>query len=230
MDHSPFDKRRYPVVSATQGYGEWAASYEETVAAGLDEPLLARVRAVDWAKTNAAVDLACGTGRTGAWLARNGVGAIDGVDATAGMLEIAKRKSIYRRLLCADVAATGLPASSYDLCTMSLADEHLGELAPVYREASRLLVPGAMFVLIGYHPFFLMNGMPTHYHRAGGEAVTIQSYVHLFSEHFDAARAAGLAPADFKECVIDEEWLKAKPKWRPFLHWPVSFALTWRRS
>jgi SAM-dependent methyltransferase len=113
---------------------------------------------------------------------------------------------------------------------MSLADEHLAELGPVYREAARLLRRGGVFLLIGYHPFFLMNGMPTHYHRPGGEAVTIRSYVHLFSEHFAAAREAGLVPADFLECTIDEDWLRTKPKWRKYLHWPVSFALTWRRA
>ena len=230
MDHSPFDKRRYPIVSAPQGYGEWAATYEETVASGLDEPLLRRLAASDWIRAEAAVDLACGTGRTGVWLARNGARAIDGVDVTKEMLAVAEKKNVYRRLLAGDVAATGLPQASYDLCTMSLADEHLAELAPVYREAARLLKAGGTFLLLGYHPFFLMNGMPTHYHRAGGEAVTIQSHVHLFSEHFAAARAAGLTQADFMECTIDEEWLKTKPKWRQYLHWPVSFALVWRRG
>ncbi len=66
-----------------------------------------------------------------------------------------------------------------------------------------------------YHPFFLMQGLPTHYHRReDSEAVTIQSYVDLFSEHFEAARKAGLALAEFRECVIDEQWLSTKPKWR----------------
>ena len=40
MDASHFDKRRYPVVDAATGYGEWAISYEDTVATGLDRPLL----------------------------------------------------------------------------------------------------------------------------------------------------------------------------------------------
>lgn len=111
-----------------------------------------------------------------------------------------------------------------------LADEHLAELAPVYKEAARLLVAEGQFVLVGYHPFFLMQGVPTHYHRGDGQAVTIESYVHLFSEHFDAARTADLAVGEFKERVIDEEWLATKPKWRTYLHWPVSFALVWRRN
>ena len=43
MDASFFDRRDYPTADAARGYGEWAATYEETVAVGLDAPLLARL-------------------------------------------------------------------------------------------------------------------------------------------------------------------------------------------
>ncbi|MCW5745615.1 MAG: class I SAM-dependent methyltransferase [Alphaproteobacteria bacterium] len=230
MDAALFDKRRYPVVGAAAGYGEWAESYEATVAVGLDTPLLEALTSIRWDDVGSAADLACGTGRTGAWLAAHGVRAIDGVDITPQMLAGAAAKRVFRLLQVGDVAATPLPTAAYQLCTMVLADEHLAELGPVYREAARLLVGGGHFMLLGYHPFFLMNGLPTHYHRAGGEAITIRSYVHLFSEHHDAARACGLSLVEFRECVIDEAWLKTKPKWRPFLNWPVSFVLVWRRD
>src|SRR5262245_4699352 len=39
MDAEIFDKRGYPLAAAAAGYGEWADSYEDTVAAGLDQPL-----------------------------------------------------------------------------------------------------------------------------------------------------------------------------------------------
>src|SRR5258708_2162650 len=81
----------------------------------------------------------------------------------------------------------------------------------------------------GCHRCFLMNGAPTHCHRADGAAVTIQSYVHLFSEHYQAGNKAGLTLLEFQERGIDEDWLLSKPKWRECLHWPVSFALVWRR-
>jgi SAM-dependent methyltransferase len=229
MEFSPFDKRNYPVVSARTGYGEWAASYEDTIAYGLDEALLPRLRHIRWQDVAQAADLACGTGRTGTWLTGRGVAAIDGIDLTPEMLEIARTKAVHRSLRQADVAATGLAAASYDLCTLVLADEHLATLAPVYCEAARLLRSDGSFLLLGYHPFFLMNGVPTHFHRASGEAVTIQSYVHLFSEHHAAGRDAGLALVEFQECLIDEEWLRTKPKWRQYLKWPVSFALVWRK-
>lgn len=230
MDFTPFDKRGYPVTTATEGYGEWAATYEETVAYGLDEWLLPRIGAVDWKTAGQAVDLACGTGRTGVWLRGQGVSAIDGVDITPQMLDVARAKAVYRSLTQGDISATGLPARSYDLASMTLADEHQPDLRPVYREVARLLKPGGVFVLVGYHPFFLMNGLPTHFHRADGEAVTIQSYVHLFSHHHDAGLKAGLSLAEFQECVIDEDWLATKPKWRKHLGWPVSFSLVWRKD
>ena len=156
---------------------------------------------------------------------------IHGVDLTPQMMEQASAKQVYQELHVADVASTPLPSSIYDLCMLVLADEHLAELLPAYHEAARLLTPRGNFVLIGYHPFFLMQGLPTHYHRASNhEAVTIQSYVHLFSEHFRAAQNAGLNIVEFREWVIDEEWLTTKPKWRDFLNWPVSFALVCTRA
>jgi SAM-dependent methyltransferase len=230
MDSSSFDKRRYPVVAPRAGYGEWAATYEETVAVGLDEPLLAIPGLVPWVEVCVAADLACGTGRTGAFLSRQGIATIDGVDITPEMLAVAETKRVYRSLSVADVAATGLESAAYDLVTLSLADEHIAALGPVYVEAARLLTPGGRFLLIGYHPFFIMNGMPTHFHRADGEAVTIETHIHLFADHFAAGRTAGLSLIEFKECVIDEAWLKTKPKWRTFLNWPVSFAMVWRNE
>jgi hypothetical protein len=146
------------------------------------------------------------------------------------MLNIAKTKSVYRHLQVADVAATALRSSNYQLCTMVLADEHLAELTAVYREVARLLSAHGTFILIGYHPFFLMNGVPTHFHRAEGEAVAIESHVHLFSDHFQAGTEAGLLLIECRECLIDEHWLLAKPKWRKYLNWPVSFGIVWRRT
>jgi SAM-dependent methyltransferase len=230
MDFSRYDKRGYATVNARIGYREWSEHYEATVAPGLDRPLLDDLSSLNWASLTTAVDLACGTGRTGVWLAQHGVRCIDGVDITPEMLKLAKTKRAYRHLHLAEVAATALRSSKYELSTMVLADEHLVELKPVYREAARLLCHQGNFVLVGYHPFFLMNGVPTHYHRSDGEAVTIESHIHLFSEHFEAGTEAGLILVEFRECVIDERWLLTKPKWRDYLNWPVSFALVWRRG
>jgi len=42
-----------------------------------------------------ALDMGCGTGMVGASLKARGVGEIIGVDASAGMIEVAKQKNCY---------------------------------------------------------------------------------------------------------------------------------------
>src|SRR5262245_2247613 len=78
VDSRLFDKRGYPIVGAAHGYGKWAETYEATVAEGLDRPLLERIRSIDWPSVGRAADLACGSGRTGAWLKSRGVQHLDG--------------------------------------------------------------------------------------------------------------------------------------------------------
>jgi SAM-dependent methyltransferase len=152
------------------------------------------------------------------------------VDFTEAMLEGARGKGVYDKLTLADVAATGLDGSACDLATMVLADEHLADLRPVYREVARLLASGGRFVLVGYHPFFLVQGIPTHFDRPSGDSVAIESHVHLTSDHVAAGLGAGLRLVEMIEGVVDEDWLAAKPKWQKHLHRPVSFAIVWAKD
>jgi ubiquinone/menaquinone biosynthesis C-methylase UbiE len=230
MEHRIYDKRNYPIVDVPQGYGEWVRTYEQTVQDEMDIGLLERLKSIDWSVPRHVVDLACGTGRIGAWVKARCAATIDGVDITSEMLEVARRKSVYRLLCLADVSATGFAAGSYDLCVQSLADEHLADLRPLYSEAARVTKPGGAFVLVGYHPHFLMAGMPTHYDRASGESVTIRSYVHLLSDHVKAARAVHWSLEEMDEGLIDDAWLRKKPKWKPYLGLPISFVMVWRRA
>jgi SAM-dependent methyltransferase len=227
VDHAIFDKRRYPIVEVPEGYGEWVRTYEQTVHDEMDLRLLERLRTVDWSAPRDVLDLACGTGRVGVWLKGRCPAAVDGIDLTPGMLEIARHRGRYRTLAVADVSNTGLPAVTYDLCIQSLADEHLPDLQPLYREVARVTRRGGTFVLVGFHPYFLMTGMPTHFERVTGEPVTIRSYVHLPSDHVKAAHAAGWQLRELEEGLIDDAWLRKKPKWAGYLGWPVSFAMVW---
>jgi len=228
-DFAPFDRRGYRTVDVRSGYGEWVDTYEQTVEDAMDLELLERLRQVDWAGEIA--DLGCGTGRTGSWLAERGVTAIDGVDLTPEMLARARERGVYRELVEADVGASGLADDAYDLVVTSLVDEHLADLRPLYAEAARIAKPGAAYVLVGYHPQFIMSsGMPTHYDSASGEPVAIETHLHLFSEHVRAAAAAGLALAEAEERVIDDAWLSLKPKWESLRGVPIAFAFVWRPS
>jgi SAM-dependent methyltransferase len=227
-DFAPFDARGYRTVDVRSGYGEWVATYEQTVEDAMDIELLEALESVRW--EGEVADLGCGTGRTGAWLAERGVEAIDGVDLTPEMLAVARERGVHRKLVEADVTATGLDDEHYDLVVTSLVDEHLADLRPLYAEAYRLAKPGATYVLIGYHPHFIMaTGMPTHYDTEAGESVAIETHLHLLSDHTAAALTAGWELAELKERVIDDVWVELKPKWDRLRGQPVTFAFAWRR-
>ncbi|MFI9406571.1 class I SAM-dependent DNA methyltransferase [Nocardia sp. NPDC052316] len=225
-----YDRRNYRTVDVATGYDGWAPTYEQTVMDEMDLALLARLRRPEWSLVRRAADLGCGTGRTGAWLRAQGVSHIDGVDVSAGMLERAAARGAHTTLTQADVRATGLPDGSYDLVIASLIDEHLPELAPFYAEAWRLAAPGALCVLVSFHPQFMMTtGMPTHYTPQGGEPVAISTNLHLLSEHVTAALDAGWVLAELTETLIDDTWLAAKPKWRDLRGQPFTMATVWSR-
>jgi SAM-dependent methyltransferase len=228
---SDFDARGYRTVDVRSGYAEWVPTYERTVQDAMDIALLEALASVPWATLRTAADLGCGTGRTGAWLRGRGVAAIDGVDLTAEMLAVARERGVYRRLVEADVAATGLEASAYDLVIACLVDEHLPDLRPLYREAWRLARSEGLFVLAGFHPHFIMAfGVPTHFDSASGEPVAIETHVHLLSEHVAAALDADWALVEMRERVIDDGWLEVKPQWERYREHPVSFAFVWRKA
>ena len=230
QDFALFDVRNYETLPVREGYREWVATYEDTVLDEMDLCLLDGLRSMDWAEVRRAVDLACGTGRIGAWLDERGVAEIDGVDITPEMLERARHKEVYGSLRCADVSETGLPDASYDLAIQVLADEHLPDLRPLYREAARLTGRDGRFVIVGYHPHFLMSGIPTHFDRPSGESVAIASFVHQFSEHVQAASDAGWTLLELNERLVDDDWIAHKPKWERYRHRPVSYVMVWRPS
>ena len=229
-DFSTFDTRHYRTVDVATGYDGWSTTYEDSVLDAMDLDLLDALTVPDWGVVERAVDLGCGTGRTGAWLRERGVAHVDGVDLSAGMLAPAEKRGAHTTLTRGDVRASGLPGGSYDLAIASLIDEHLPGLDPLYAEAWRLTRPGGYFVLVAYHPQFMMvSGMPTHFTDASGEDVAITTHVHHIGDHVRAALGAGWRMAALEEAVVDEGWVAAKPKWERFRGHPISAAFVWTR-
>ncbi len=227
LDFSRYDTRHYVTVPVRDGYAAWSRSYDAQMDGNLDLYLLERVTGIDWSTTRSAVDLACGTGRIGAWLAERGVEAIDGIDLTPEMLALATRRGVYRTLLEEDMSATSLPGGAADVVVSCLAIGHAPELGPAYREADRLLRSGGRFVLIGYHPYFLLAGVPTHFHDEDHEPVAIRNHIHLISDHVGAGIAQHWVLAEMHERIVDEAWVSRAPSWRRHLNKPASFAMVW---
>jgi hypothetical protein len=74
----------------------------------------------------------------------------------------------------------------------------------------------------------MKSGMPTHFDGPDGTPVAIETHVHLFSEHVQAALASGWSLAEMHEQLVDERWIALKPSWAPLRDVPISFAAVWR--
>jgi len=229
MEYSSFDIRKYPVLPVREGYKEWSSTYEQTVQDEMDLRLLSRITRINWKRIKRAIDFACGTGRIGAWLKTQGVDQIDGIDITSEMLSQAAEKNVYTSLLNSDILNSGIQQGSYDLCIQVLADEHMPDISLLYAEAARIITNNGYFVIVGYHPFFLMNGLITHFHKENGDPLAIESYVHLFSDHIKAAFNSSFVLLEMEEGIVDDDWLQKKPKWEKYKNWPVSFLFVWKK-
>jgi SAM-dependent methyltransferase len=224
---SEYDARNYPTVDVLEGYRRWAARYDEMMSGDIDLRLLDSLEQVVWTVARA-VDLACGTGRIGSYLASKGAARIEGVDLSPEMLERARQRGVYASLECADICRTSLPSGCADLVVNVLAIEHLPSLAPFYAECARLIAPAAQLVVLGYHPHFLLNGIPTHFRELDGTDLAIENHVHLFSDHVSAARACGFELVESRELVVDAEMIARLRTWQRHQGKPASFALVWR--
>jgi SAM-dependent methyltransferase len=225
-----YDSRGYRTVDVAAGYAAWAPFYDATMDDRLDLPLLRMLTSVDWSRIGAAVDLACGTGRVGEWLRTRGVRRIDGLDAAQAMLDRAAAKGIYDRLVCADAVNSGLHGGEYDLAISSFAVCHLVDLSAFYIEAARLTRPSGKVVLVDYHPFMLLKGVPTHFNAPTGEPIAIANVIHVFGDHVQAGRHACLVLLELREQLVDAEWVGQNPRMANHVGHPVSFAMVWARD
>jgi SAM-dependent methyltransferase len=230
LDFSKYDMRHYETVSVLEGYGRWSKNYDAYFDDALDRELFERITCIDWKSIRSAVDLGCGTGRTGAWLRLQGVGAVDGVDITPEMMVRAKNRGVYRRLQNEDIRRTSLAAHDYDLAINSLSAEHLPALSPLFEEAERLVCSNGYLVILGYHPHFQLRGIPTHFDDADSNvSVAIDNYIHLLSD-FVKTGAAGWTLIWLDEQVVHPEWVARSPGMAKHLGHPVSFLGVWRKA
>jgi len=141
------------VVPVVEGYGRWAAVYDD-----VPNPLLAREERhllpllVDL-QNKRVLDLACGTGRWLAKLLAQGIKSGVGIDCSVAMLRVAGNKSAITGRL-AQAIGDKLPFRSvvFDLAICSFALGHIRDLRSMVRELARVTKPGADVFVSDLHP------------------------------------------------------------------------------
>lgn len=132
-------------------YDDWAPTYDADLTGGTQGYVAPSVTAdavVAAAGPGGEVlDAGCGTGLVGVALRERGVGTVDGIDLSPGMLAQARATGAYRELREADLtAALELPDGRYDVvvCVGTLTHAHVGPSA--IGEFARVIRPGGYLV------------------------------------------------------------------------------------
>lgn len=101
------------------------------------------------------LDVGCGAGPLTGWLVDHGAAAVTGMDASARMLDLARRRVGDRaRLVLAGLEEplAFQPDGSVDLVVASLVLHYVRDWEPVFHEFRRVLVPGGKVVFSTHHP------------------------------------------------------------------------------
>ncbi|GAB3142149.1 GrpB family protein [Amycolatopsis stemonae] len=167
------------------------------------------------------LDVGCAAGHLSALLAERGADVL-GVDASAGMVAVARRKfGDVARFEQADVSRPlDLPDGSIDVITASLVLHYVKDWAPMLAEFRRVLEPGGALVFSVHHPgedwrwfekenYFELELLEDEF--PPGQRVRF--YRRPLSWMFQAVRDAGFAVDSLVEPMPVPEADEADPKW-----------------
>ena len=141
--HGPDGRARY------DGWAEWYDSYLQRP---LYSDVLGHLRRLVGAGEGVCVDAGCGTGVHLEALASLGWSVI-GLDVCVDQLRVARQR--WPVVARADVARMPFPDAFASRVVAVLTLTDLDDVAPFFREAERILEPGARFVIITTHPCFV---------------------------------------------------------------------------
>jgi ubiquinone/menaquinone biosynthesis C-methylase UbiE len=215
LDQSPFPRPTLATSDVADAYDRWSRQYDldHNATRDLDAQVLRRAPLrVAGARV---IELGCGTGKNSEWLAgsaREGVA----LDFSPGMLDVARRRvrATNVRFVEHDITrAWPVESASADVVVGDLVLEHVRELAPVYREAARVLRPGGQLFLCELHPYRqLRGGQAKFIDPLTAESVPVTAFRHSVSEYVNGALCAGLAPRAVGEWIEDGAPREAVPR------------------
>jgi ubiquinone/menaquinone biosynthesis C-methylase UbiE len=197
-----------PAFDVVEGYGRWAASYDATPNPLIDaeQPIVHAM--IDAVPPGVALDAACGTGRHTHHLVARGHRVV-GVDASAAMLEHARRAVPGADLRIGDLGSLPVDSASVDLVVCALALSHCADLGPPIRELGRIIRPGGRVIVSDFHPVMIALGGSAFFVAADGSSGHVRSFCHWHGAYLAAFAAAGLGVLGCIEPPVSEEHLPA---------------------
>ena len=156
-------------------YRDWAESYDAEL--GDNQYVAPQRAAADFARhvSNRAariLDVGCGTGLVGRFLAEHGFSRIDGLDISAAMLEQAEQRGGYERLMEADLTAgLDIADGAYDAVVSvgTFTHNHVGPRG--VDEVLRVVRPGGIAAITVNGGAYVEDGYRAKFDRLVAEGV-----------------------------------------------------------
>lgn len=173
------------------GYRVWSRSYDRPLRLfPIESPPVHRI--LDRLARGVVVDVACGSGRHGEYLADAGHDVI-GIDRSEQMLALARRKLPGARFVGADLSSVPLRDASVDAAVCALALVHVGDLDGPFREFSRVVRTGGRLVVSDVHPMLVSLGWQAQFPGGGDLQGFIRLHHHRMSDYVTAGLRHGFA-------------------------------------
>lgn len=183
-------------MSVKKAYKSWSKIYDQNENKTRDLDLYATQSILSTLCLETVVELGCGTGKNTQWISNKSTKHI-AVDFSAEMLAIAhsKVKANHVTFLEADISKPlSIPSNFADVISCNLVLEHLKDMAPVFKEAERILRLDGYFFISEIHPIKRFNGS-----QAKFDDVLVESHLHHLSEYLTEAKKVG-----FKLITVNE--------------------------
>ncbi len=207
-------------IDPQAGYDLWADQYDET-----ENPVVwidgyAMTARVHLQPGERVLDAGCGTGRYfGALLDQRA--ELVGVDFSAGMLRVARRKHPRVALAQADLHR-GWPFAngSFDTVICALVGEHLGALDHVFAEMRRVLKPGGRLIFSVYHPAMAAAGKEARFF-SGSTEYRLGAFKHITDDYTTALKQAGFREITVEEIEGNQALADAMPAQAKYVGFPM---------
>lgn len=197
------------------GYTAWAPGYDgPNPAIDAEQPVVWDV--LDGIEPGRALDAGCGTGRHAGRLAALGFETV-GVDATEGMLAVARAKNPDVEFRTGRLERLPLDDDAVDVVVSALAVCHAPDLGSVLAEFARVTRPGGTVIVSDPHPSTVLFGGVAGFRDldadpADGFAMPyVANLHHPMHTYVNAAVAAGLEIVGCDEITYPESAIEANP-------------------
>lgn len=197
------------------GYTAWAPDYDgPNPAIEAEEPAVRSM--LSDLPTGTAVDAGCGTGRHAGFLAERGFDTI-GVDATEGMLAVARSKFPDVDFRIGRLEELPVDDGSVDVVTSALAVCHAPDLEAVFAEFARVVRPGGTVIVSDPHPTTVQFGGVAGFRardaapEQGFTLPFVPNLHHPLHTYVNAAVGAGLEIVECREPTFPQSGLEANP-------------------